>query len=145
MHRVAGDCAPFQRVSQLAGEQDVAQLAVAVPKHLHPGRGVVGYRGAQGAEIHSPVAISHRGHGDHAASLCLLQTLQQQSGQQEVTQVIDSEVQLEAVSGLAMPSDPCRRRARAESRGQGSSALALSHSLLQHHCRQEGLALLFLR
>lgn len=58
-------------------------------------------------------AVSQRGHSDHASSPRLLQTLQQQRGQQEVTQVVDSELDTETVICPAISHQTCRTEALA--------------------------------
>jgi len=81
---------------------------------------VLGYRWLEtGSELtHLKVdvspAIGHGGQGDHAAPLPLLQAGQQQVGQQEVTQVVDPQLDAEAVLGAAVSHQACSDQAGEE-------------------------------
>lgn len=100
---VAGDAGALQPVGQLPGEQHVAQLAVAVGLEVVPG-GLTGRHvpaGSQQREVDVAKAVQERGHGDHPAGRALPQSLQEQVGEQEVTQVVHAERHSEAVLGAS--------------------------------------------
>lgn len=100
---VAGDAGALQPVGQLSGEQNVAQLAIAVGLKVAP-RGLSGHRvllGIQQREVHAAKAVQQRGHGDHAAGPAPLQPLQQEVSEQKMAQVVDSECGAEALRGAA--------------------------------------------
>lgn len=63
-------------------------------------------------EVDVPPAISHRGQRDHSSSPQLLQTLQQQAGQQEVTQVVHPELDAETVLGPSVGHQTCSTSTR---------------------------------
>lgn len=87
---VAGDVGALQPVGQLSGEQNITQLAVAVGLKVVPG-GLTGHQvlvGIQQREVDVAEAMHECGHGDHSAGPALLQSLQEETGEQEVTQVV---------------------------------------------------------
>lgn len=87
---VAGDVGALQPVGQLSGEQNITQLAVAVGLNVVPG-GLTGHQvlvGIQQREVDVAEAMQKCGHGDHPAGPALLQSLQEEAGEQEVTQVV---------------------------------------------------------
>lgn len=103
MEAVAGDAGALQPVGQLPGEQHVAQLAVAVGLKVVPG-GLSGHHvpaGSQQREVDVAKAVQECGHGDHPAGRALLQSLQEQVGEQEVTQVVHAERHSETVLGAS--------------------------------------------
>lgn len=58
-------------------------------------------------EVDASPAVSHGGHGDHASSSRLLQTLQEQARQQEVAQVVHPELDAETVFCPAVGHQTC--------------------------------------
>lgn len=87
---VAGDVGALQPVGQLSGEQNITQLAVAVGLKVVPGA-LTGHQvlvGIQQREVDLAEAMQKCGHGDHSAGPALLQSLQEEAGEQEVTQVV---------------------------------------------------------
>lgn len=100
---VAADGGPLQPVGQLSGEQHVAQLAVAVGLEAAPS-GIIGnqvFPGRQEREVDTAETVQESGHGDHAAGPALPQPLQQQIGQQEVTQVVHAKSHPKSVLGAS--------------------------------------------
>lgn len=112
MEAVAGDLAALQPPGQLPGEQDVAQLAVAVlPVGLPEAAALSRIPEVhQEAEVQLAPSVGAGGHVDHAARPAGLQPLQKQQGQQEVAQMVDPEHQAEAVVRLAVSEDTWRKR-----------------------------------
>lgn len=84
---IAGDTGALQAVGQFAGEEDVAQLAVAVGHEAVPA-GLPRHQvlmGTQGGKVDGAQAVEQSRHVHHATLPALLQALQEQVGQQEVT------------------------------------------------------------
>lgn len=103
MEAVAGDPGALQPVGQLSGEQNIAQLAVAIGFKVAP-HGLSRHRvlyGVQQREVNVAQAMQERSHSDHAAGLAPLQTLQQEASEQKMTQVVDPKCHAEALRSAA--------------------------------------------
>lgn len=96
---VAGDAGALQPVGQLPGEEHVTELTVAVGPKVAPGR-LTGHQilvGSQQREVDVAEAVQKCSHSDHSAGRAPLQPLQEQVGEQEVTQVVHAERHSEAI------------------------------------------------
>ena len=92
-----GTAAARQAALQLVGEEQVGQLAAGVgaPAGIFtPAVEVI--------KIYHPAGVDQAGDGDDAGIRGSQKLVEQQTGEGEVTQVVDAELQLEAIDGLAV-------------------------------------------
>lgn len=99
MQTVAADAAALQSVGQLPGEKHVAQFAVAVrldvlPRRLSSNQILCG---GQQREVDVTKTVQECRNCDHSARTALLQPVQEQVGEQEVTQVVYAKRQAKAL------------------------------------------------
>lgn len=90
MHSIGRHSFPLSDAGHFLAEVDVGQLAAAVREE---GQQVV----VEVLEVQFLVFVAGAREGDHPAGGTLLQARQKQIGQQEVTQVVDTETHAEAV------------------------------------------------
>jgi len=100
MQRVGGHRGALEPAGQLVGEQDVRELGLAVG----PGSGV-GPFGLQVFEVDPPQGLHVGGDRDHTGRGALLEPAEEQVGEQERREMVDSEGALEPVGG-DMPGVP---------------------------------------
>lgn len=99
MQTEAADVGSLQLIGQLPGEKHVAQFAVAVRLDVLQGRFSCDQILPEGQqrEVYVPTAMQQSRNCDHPARPTLLQPLQEQVGEQEVTQVVHPKRQAEAL------------------------------------------------
>lgn len=100
---VTGNISAFQPVGQLPGEEHITEFAVTVGLKAGPGR-LGGHHvclWSQQLEVDAPEAVQESRHGDDSAGAAAPEPLQQEVGQQEVTQVVDPKGQAEALLSAA--------------------------------------------
>ena len=111
MKTVAGDLGALQFLCQLMGEENVAQLAVAVDFGVidccvaNPQLLV----SAQTIKIDGAKMMKRGSHVDHSTGSTLLQTVQQQDGQQEGADVVNTKHHAQAILSLALDVDPLHK------------------------------------
>lgn len=109
VQRVAAHVGALQSLVQLVGEEHVAQFAVGVGlQQLH--EGLAGAQSpvlVQTVKVDASKVVGHRRHVDHPTGGVLLQTRQQQIGQEEVAQMIDPKHHPEAVLRAAIGVQAC--------------------------------------
>lgn len=94
MNTVTGDIGTPQSLGQLVGEEAIAELAVAVcieelPTVAALAQVLVGH---EGIKVDLAPAVGHGGQGHHTALRGLFQAVQQETGEQEVAQMVDPEL-----------------------------------------------------
>lgn len=92
MQAIACDTGPLQAVCKLSRKEHITQFAVTVSSERVPERlaGDQILLRVEKVEIQRPQMMKQGRHVDYTAVLRLLQTIQQQQGEQKVSQVIDT-------------------------------------------------------
>lgn len=107
VQRVAGDPGPLQSLGQFMGEQNVAQLTVRVNLESPHERCPCpqSFVRAQAVKVHVSKVVRQRRHVHYPAGSALLQPIQQQVGQQEVTEMVDAKHEPKSIPCSAMRKD----------------------------------------
>lgn len=135
MHGIGSDSSPLQACCQLPCVQHVGQFAVTVI--LEGSKGAGGWA-AELSHAQAASTVCRGGDDDHTARGAALQALQQQSGQQEVAQVVHLERQAETILRRAPGAHSCVGSAWCGCWVWGSpcnAVLCCSPALLMRRCR----------
>lgn len=109
MEGKAGDLGSLQFLGELMSEEDIAEFAIRVVlEGLPEGRPQSqSFMGGETVKINVAKVVRHGRHVDDPAGTALLQSIQQQVGEEEVTDVVDAEHQPQSILCFTTHENSC--------------------------------------